>query len=252
MNPDKQAHYSRNRAGNRLQALLSQKHTIKQDHQSWLVVYLDIITLLLAMFILLVMQPQQEFIVNDPVIQTDKLQSQPIEAEIVTLPEPLDDQLADAQTPSPAKQSNVAEQIQKQLEMIEGDNLVVQVEPGQINLQLPEAILFETGQSELLPAAEGLLTQLIPILQQTPYPVSVEGHTDNVPIFSQQFPSNWELSSARASVVIRKLGELGVTFSRLKAIGYADTQPIESNATQEGRRKNRRVNIIIHAGADIP
>ena len=87
-------------------------------------------------------------------------------------------------------------------------------------------------------------------LARIPSHLQIEGDTDNVPIATREFPSNWELSSARASVVIRKLGELGIPFSRLKAIGYADTVPIDTNNTAEGRRNNRRVNIIIHASSE--
>ena len=237
------------RARNRLQDILAQKPE-KSQAQSWLIVYLDVITLLLATFVLLVNQPQQEFLVEEPRVKQEKLQQAPVESPVEELTDDLSNQLAESETPSPDKQSNIADEIRKQIEMIEGDDVVVVVEPGTISLQLPEAILFETGKSDLLGAADELLTQIAPVIMQHDYPVSVEGHTDNVPIYSQQFPSNWELSSSRASVVIRKLGELGVPFSRLKAIGYADTIPIDTNDTPEGRRNNRRVNIIIHASGD--
>jgi len=233
------------RASNRMQAILAQK-TIRTRNHSWLIIYLDVITLLLALFILLVNQPQQQFAVEKTQLKKELLQQQPVDNPVIELYDETSDQIADSQTPSPALQTNLAEELRKQLEMIEGEDLVVNVEPGNINLQLPESILFETGKSELLSFADELLNKITPLLLQNDFPLSVEGHTDNVPIFSSQFPSNWELSSARASVVIRKLGELGVPFSRLRAVGLADTMPIEDNDTEDGRRKNRRVNIIIH------
>lgn len=233
------------RATNRMQAILSQK-TIRTRNHSWLIIYLDVITLLLALFILLVNQPQQQFAVEETQLKKELLQQQPVENPVIELYDETSDQIAESQTPSPELQTNLAEELRKQLEMIEGEDLVVNVEPGNINLQLPESILFETGKSELLSFADELLNKITPLLLQNDFPLSVEGHTDNVPIFSSQFPSNWELSSARASVVIRKLGELGVPFSRLRAVGLADTMPIEDNDTEDGRRKNRRVNIIIH------
>ena len=234
------------RASYRMQAILQQKPA-RNEGQSWLIVYLDVITLLLAMFILLVNQPQQEFLVEDRIIQQDRLQPERVEAEQTTFTEEKDEKLAQSPVPSPEQQHNIAEEIRKQLETIQGDDLVVQVDPGTIKLQLPESILFETGKSDLLEGAGLLLESVAPVILQYDYPVSVEGHTDNVPIASALYPSNWELSSARASVVIRKLVELGVPYSRLKAIGFADTLPIDTNETTEGRRKNRRVNIIIHA-----
>ncbi len=237
------------RASNRMQEILAQK-PIKTRNHSWLIVYLDVITLLLALFVLLANQPQQQFAVEEALLKKELLQQEPVESPVIELYDETSDQIAESKTPSPDLQTNLAEELRKQLEMIEGEDLVVEVEPGNISLRLPESILFETGKSDLLSLADELLNNISPILLENDFPISVEGHTDNVPIFSTQFPSNWELSSARASVVIRKLGELGVPFSRLKAIGLADTLPIDSNETDEGRRKNRRVNIIIHVTAE--
>ena len=244
--PDSTSNFYLHRASHRLQSILQQK-PVRAEGQSWLIVYLDVITLLLALFILLVNQPQQEFLVEESKIQQDRLQPEAVDAQQTTFTDAEDEKLAQSPEPSPEQQRNIAEEIRKQLETIQGDDLVVQVDPGTIKLQLPESILFETGKSELLEGAGQLLETVAPIILRHDYPVSVEGHTDNVPIASAQFPSNWELSSARASVVIRKLVELGVPYSRLKAIGFADTNPIDTNDTDEGRRKNRRVNIIIHA-----
>ena len=244
--PESHANCHLHRASYRMQTFLQQKPA-KTEGQSWLIIYLDVITLLLAMFILLVNQPQQEFLVEDSKIRQDRLQPEIVEAQQTTFTDAKNEKLAQSPVPSPEQQRNIAEEIRKQLETIQGDDLVVQVEPGTIKLQLPESILFETGKSDLLEGAGRLLETVAPIILQYDYPVSVEGHTDNVPIASSQYPSNWELSSARASVVIRNLVELGVPYSRVKAIGFADTNPIDSNETVDGRRKNRRVNIIIHA-----
>src|SRR5207237_624589 len=81
----------------------------------------------------------------------------------------------------------------------------------------------------------------------TPDSVQVEGHTDNVPIASAQFPSNWELASARASSVVRLFVTSGVNPARLTATGYAENRPVETNDTQEGRARNRRVTLLIIA-----
>jgi chemotaxis protein MotB len=77
------------------------------------------------------------------------------------------------------------------------------------------------------------------------YPIQVEGHTDNVPISGFLFPSNWELSSARAGAVVRLLAEDGIDPALMAAIGYADNKPIDNNDTPEGRSRNRRVNVMI-------
>jgi chemotaxis protein MotB len=82
-------------------------------------------------------------------------------------------------------------------------------------------------------------------LQTLPYQLSVEGHTDNVPIQTARYPSNWELSSARAARVTRKLIEQGVAADRIRAIGYGDTRPRSENDSAEGRAKNRRVTFVL-------
>ena len=77
------------------------------------------------------------------------------------------------------------------------------------------------------------------------HPIIVEGHTDNVPISSAQFPSNWELSTARATTVVRYLISQGVNRARLEAVGYADLHSVATNATATGRARNRRVEIVL-------
>jgi chemotaxis protein MotB len=116
--------------------------------------------------------------------------------------------------------------------------LVVQV--------LTDKLLFVSGQATLQPAGLPLLTEVAQLLNvdQT-HPITVEGYTDNVPIHSVEFPSNWELSTARATTVVQYLISQHVNDNRLGAAGYADLHPIASNATAAGRALNRRVDIVI-------
>ncbi|WYX59300.1 OmpA family protein [Achromobacter xylosoxidans] len=90
-----------------------------------------------------------------------------------------------------------------------------------------------------------MIKRLAAILNKNDYQVSVEGHSDPVPIQTRQFASNWELSSSRATSVLRELVRDGVAGSRLRAVGYAETRPIESNDTPAGRAANRRVELIM-------
>jgi len=116
--------------------------------------------------------------------------------------------------------------------------LVVQV--------LTDKLLFQSGHATLQPAGAPLLNEVAQLLNvdQT-HPITVEGYTDNVPIHSVEFPSNWELSTARATTVVQYLISRGVNDNRLGAAGYADLHPIASNATAAGRALNRRVDIVI-------
>jgi chemotaxis protein MotB len=119
---------------------------------------------------------------------------------------------------------------------------------------LTDDLLFASGQATLEGRAGGLLSEIAQLLNvDTTHPISVEGNTDNVPIQSSQFPSNWELSTARASTVVRFLIAHGVGAGRLTATGNAEQRPLDSNATAAGRARNRRVEIVmrrLHSAED--
>ena len=116
--------------------------------------------------------------------------------------------------------------------------LVVQV--------LTDNLLFQSGQATLQPAGQPLLNEVAQLLNvDRSHPITVEGYTDNVPIHSIEFPSNWELSTARATTVVQYLISRGVNDNRLGAAGYAALHPVASNATAAGRALNRRVDIVI-------
>ena len=106
-------------------------------------------------------------------------------------------------------------------------------------------MLFSPGQAQLQPTVSRALKAIGEVLAPTEFPVTIEGHTDNVPIRTPQFPSNWELSAVRATTVLRLFADAGVGGDRLTAIGYADTRPVESNLLADGRARNRRVSILI-------
>jgi chemotaxis protein MotB len=111
---------------------------------------------------------------------------------------------------------------------------------------LTDKVLFDSGQANLKPAGLPLLGEVANLLNvATNHAIAVEGHTDSVPISSAQYPSNWELSTARATTVVRYFISAGVDASRMSAAGYADLHPIASNATDRGRQLNRRVEIVL-------
>jgi chemotaxis protein MotB len=111
---------------------------------------------------------------------------------------------------------------------------------------LTDDLLFASGEATLSSQATGLLAEIAQLLNiDETHPIDVEGNTDNVPIHSSQFPSNWELSTARAGSVVEFLVEHGVAASRLTAAGNADQRPVASDATAAGRARNRRVEIVM-------
>ncbi|SDG08566.1 chemotaxis protein MotB [Onishia taeanensis] len=144
------------------------------------------------------------------------------------LSEAIDSQLADA----------------KVLPSLEGVE-VSSVSEG-INLRIQDRLVFESAAADLTEIGEDVVNRLVNIIQRYDGTVSVEGHTDSRDIDTERFPSNWELSAARATAILRQLQAAGVDAKRLRAIGYGDTRPLESNDTSEGRSANRRVEVIVH------
>lgn len=133
-----------------------------------------------------------------------------------------------------AQSANLAENVQVGYR---ADGLVV---------SLSGSAIFESGSDRLLPPARSFLLQLAQALRSMPNPISIEGHTDNIPINSARFPSNWELSGARAYAVLRFLADEGrIDERRMSFSGFAEYEPVASNDTRDGRQRNRRVDIIV-------
>ncbi len=117
---------------------------------------------------------------------------------------------------------------------------------GRIVLRVEGKVLFNSGSADLLPEAAYILSDIIQIIENNPqYDVDIQGHTDNRPINTPEFASNWELSAIRATTVLRFLIKNGVFQDRLTATGFADLKPVASNNNPEGRRKNRRVEFVL-------
>ncbi|MFW6094017.1 MAG: OmpA family protein [Pseudomonadota bacterium] len=114
-----------------------------------------------------------------------------------------------------------------------------------LEISLSAELLFGSGDASLRQGARRVLREVAVFLAGFDNPVTVEGYTDNVPVRSRRFPSNWELSAARASQVARFLEARGIERRRLSAVGYGENHPTATNATPEGRASNRRVNIIV-------
>lgn len=125
------------------------------------------------------------------------------------------------------------------------DSVNMKVTQGYAQLEIQDKILFKSSEATLLNAGKALLKKLTPLLGQSSGLIYIEGHTDNRPIKTVRFPSNWELGAARATSVLHYLASQKLKSSRMRAITYGDTKPIADNKTAEGRGKNRRVSIVI-------
>ena len=131
-----------------------------------------------------------------------------------------------------------AQLINEQLIQVSSNELWLQIE-------LKDSILFSSGSAETSEQAQRIFDEIASILKAYSNPVQVEGFTDNIPIKSAKYPTNWELSTARASAIVKYLVSKGVSPERLSAVGYGEYQPIASNDNEQGRAQNRRVTIMV-------
>jgi chemotaxis protein MotB len=174
-----------------------------------------------------------------------------------TLSKALDDakgrleELRKAQAAADARAKLFKDFIQKLKSMIDAGQLRVATRAGRLVIQLPNDVLFDFGQTAVKPAGKQALTALAKVLVTVPgRSFQVAGDTDNLPIQTQRFPSNWELSTARAVEVVHFLISRAVDPHALSAAGYGEFDSIASNDTPEGRAKNRRIEITLQPNLD--
>jgi chemotaxis protein MotB len=232
------------------------KHEEHENHERWLVSYADFITLLFAFFVVMYSVSSVNIGKYRTVSESIKAALNPLANhsganQVISVGEAK--QALEGRNPSDAKEvmtrriRQLAQVIKdKQLKDMVAFVTVVQTINGDIVITIPDRLLFNSGEAtvraEALPFLEGLGGALMELNRHT----RVEGHTDNVPIRTAQFPSNWELSAARAVMVVRVLSELyGVPGDHLAAVGHADTRPLTANSDAEQRAKNRRVEVVI-------
>jgi chemotaxis protein MotB len=142
--------------------------------------------------------------------------------------------------------SKVADDVVKAMSGLVKKNLVVvRRKRSWIEVEIRTDILFPSASARLAPRAVGIIRRLAAVLARFPNPIRVEGFTDDVPIRTVQFYSNWELSAARAGSVVHVLADRGVARNRLAVVGFGDQHPVASNTTVEGRNANRRVTVVI-------
>ena len=125
------------------------------------------------------------------------------------------------------------------------DRAQVRVDGGTVGIDIDAELLFREGDAALSAGAKELLADVVHVLRDQACAIRVEGHTDDKPIANGRFASNWELSAARAAVVVRQLAAAGIAEARMTAVGMAANQPLVSNASADGRARNRRVHLVL-------
>ncbi len=222
-----------------------------ENHERWIVSYADMVTLLWALFVVLYAisdsNPRKLLLVSqsvDRAFSVGVLNGSQGSSPVFNAGGGLTPSIAELKSDNFAALSKKVGEFAKQ-GGIDG-KIQVRSDANSITISLSDNLLFDSGRADLKPGSQVVLAEVASLLRPLPNQLRIEGHTDNVPVNSIDFPTNWELSAARASTVLRFLNEQGgVGLSRVFLAGYADTQPISSNETAEGRALNRRADIVI-------
>ncbi|CDZ92902.1 flagellar motor protein MotD [Pseudomonas saudiphocaensis] len=230
------------------------------NHERWMVSYADFITLLFAFFVVMYsissLNEGKYKILSDSLVgvfnQPDRaIKPIPIGEERPRTTEPKDLQHDDAAAAQDPLESIMQSMREAFSDLIGANQLTLRGNEMWVEIELNSSLLFPSGDALPNDQAFELLERVARILAPFDNPIRVEGFTDNLPINTEQFPTNWELSAARAGSVVRMLVADGVAPSRLAAVGYGEFQPIADNSTPEGRARNRRVVLVVSRHLDV-
>lgn len=226
------------------------KHEDHENHERWLVSYADFITLLFAFFVSMyaissvnegkfrILSESLAIAFNPSMYTSTKMQEGP--RFVREQRSHMADEFKDMFT-------NNYQRIQTALQDLEKDKKLTLIkDPQKITIRISESTLFEPGSDVLLPEALPVIDEVARVLVGLPNSIRIEGHTDNVPISTERFPSNWDLSTARSLKILKYFIEAHDCDPRkLSALGFGEFRPIDTNDTPSGRVKNRRVDIMV-------
>jgi chemotaxis protein MotB len=235
------------------------KRTEHDNHDRWMISYADFVTLLFAFFVVMygissVNEEKYKTFSNSLNTAFAKPSIAATGGIVATQQDPVLKSLVDKRT---ARLGEQQRKIQEQMKilaiglkevmapLIEQRTVSISQTKRGVVVDISANVLFGTGEATLQPGMLNVLRQVAAVLQKEESPIEVEGHSDDVPIATAQFPSNWELSSARASSVVRMLIDSGVPAKHLSVVGLASNQPLVPNDSPENRARNRRVLITI-------
>ncbi len=247
---------------------MSRRRKKQEEHvnlERWLVSYADFITLLFAFFVVMYaissVNEGKYRVLSDTLSETFKaaptsptpiefnnaLRDKPSiteEPDFIDIPIPEKDK--NLTVPESPELDILSEEITRAVKPLIDDNLIsIKKTDFWLEIDIKSSILFGSGDAKLSEDAEDVLASIALLVKSYPNDMLVEGFTDNVPIKTRKFPSNWELSSSRAASVVHLFEEEGVNPQRMMAIGYGEYRPLADNTTEMGRNSNRRVNLVI-------
>lgn len=208
-----------------------------ENHERWLVSYADFITLLFAFFVVMYALSS----INEGKY---KVASESIKNALSNKTS-IKPQLSHIKS-IPIHKINTSPLIDKLKPIIDDKNILISESASTVEIEIKTETLFSQGKAELTEkSAINLITQIADVLKDIPNDIVIQGHTDNTPINSIIYPSNWELSSARASSVAKLMIQNKVNPSQISIVGYAEFKPKVNNDSLENKAKNRRINLVI-------
>jgi chemotaxis protein MotB len=220
----------------------------KAGAPEWMATYGDMVTLLLCFFVLLFSFATLDVQKFKAIAVSMNGSLGVLDSGTAVAMEPL---VGSFPNDSPTEENEEFKNLYEEMsEYIKDNNLTASItlrldERGLL-VRFMDDVLFDSGKADLTPKAREIINKVAEIIRTNDKNVRIEGHTDNVPINTARFPSNWELSTARAVNVVKYLiEENGIEAKRLSASGYSDQHPVDDNSTKEGRQKNRRVDMVI-------
>jgi chemotaxis protein MotB len=236
------------------------KRAEHDNHERWMVSYADFITLLFAFFVVMYgissvnegkyrvfsVSVNQAFGANGKAGEGSGIKLTEDEIFFKSLVDRRNARLAEKQRKQNERMQNLAQTLNTAMaSFVKNGQMNVSQNGRGVELEINASALFNQGEADIQPEAKKTLADAAKVLADNDFAIEVEGHTDNMPISTARFPSNWELSSARASSVVRLFIDQGIVAKRLKAVGEADNQPVVPNDTPENRARNRRVTITV-------
>lgn len=223
------------------------------DDATWLVTYADLMTIMLVFFVLLYTLAFFEKEQYRHAVETIKVQVEEDEhliglMELLEIPETADTQITiEDITGLHSREKSLFNTLTKFARSSkQTENISTRILDGKIIVTINGKALFDSGSAALNDTSISIFDEIIQILDDYPdYNINIKGHTDNIPISTALFPSNWELSAVRATTVLKYLVEKGISPKRLTATGYGDVLPLVPNTSEENRAQNRRVEFVL-------
>ena len=230
---------------------MKKKHEEHENHERWLVSYADFITLLFAFFVVMYSVSsinEGKYKVLSETMVSAFSNTKPVgELRVLDLPVLNNKTIVVKEAPSNQDNERSFLKVANAISMAKvPDGVKITSTERGLSIRIKDDALFESGSARLNSQIKEFIDLVAGLVNDLPNLIAVEGHTDNQPIRSAAFPSNWDLSTARANVLVRYLTEYhGLAPNRFSSTGYAGTRPIESNSTIEGQAENRRVEMIV-------